>query len=350
MAARLLNLIALSSFLILASNFGPSPVTALSIDSSAHQVRHLGHHQLIAKKKRSNTGRCKPRPSSSSVVHHSTSSVAVVHTTPHPTTSKAAAPKPTPAPSNNAPANTGHGGNGKVGIAWAMGDDPSLKNFVTSKVSTVYTWSPFKPSQVDQLGLDFAAMLWGTKQIGDFVNLVKPGYARYALAFNEPDIQGQSNLDPGYAASLWKQYLEPLKAHGYTLISPAVTSGPGGKPWLQSFLGACSGCSVDNIALHWYGTDPQAFISYVEDFHNTFKKNIWVTEFACQSFVSSVPQCSASQVTNFMNTVTAWMDSTSYVSKYFAFGVMHDMQGVNPLDQLMAANGQPTELGWNYLT
>jgi len=39
---------------------------------------------------------------------------------------------------------------------------------------------------------------------------------------------------------------------------------------------------VDAIALHWYGTDPQAFISYVQDFHNTFNKNIWVTEFACQ--------------------------------------------------------------------
>jgi hypothetical protein len=70
-----------------------------------------------------------------------------------------------------------------------------------------------------------------------------------------------------------------------------------------------------------------------------------------------------------MNTVTAWMDSTWYVEAYFAFGklpailwiwtwlnfstpqgVTHNMVGVNPLDQLMASNGQPTELGWNYLT
>jgi hypothetical protein len=31
-------------------------------------------------------------------------------------------------------------------------------------------------------------------------------------------------------------------------------------------------------------------------------------------------------------------------------GIMHNMVGVNPLNQLMAANGQPTALGWSYLT
>jgi hypothetical protein len=28
---------------------------------------------------------------------------------------------------------------------------------------------------------------------------------------------------------------------------------------------------------------------------------------------------------------------------------MHDMQGVNVLDQLMAANGMPTDLGYLYI-
>ncbi|KAF8914104.1 hypothetical protein CPB84DRAFT_1627798, partial [Gymnopilus junonius] len=274
---------------------------------------------------------------SSSVVVHPTTH----HTTPTPTPTHTAAPSPTPTPASS--------GGGKVGLGWANGDNPSLKNFVTSKVSAIYSWSPWKPAGSDALGLEFAPMLWGTKQIGDFTNLVKPGYARWALGFNEPDISGQSNLDPGYAASLWQQYLEPLKSHGYTLVSPAVTSGPGGKTWLQNFLGACQGCNVDEIAIHWYGTDPQAFISYVQGFHTTFGKNIWVTEFACQSFVSSVPQCSKEQVQNFMDTVTGWMDSTPYVSKYFAFGVMTNMQGVNTLNQLMGTDGQPTPLGWDYL-
>jgi hypothetical protein len=36
--------------------------------------------------------------------------------------------------------------------------------------------------------------------------------------------------------------------------------------------------------------------------------------------------------------------------EFSAQGIMHDMDGVNPLNQLMASNGQPTALGWNYLT
>jgi hypothetical protein len=31
-------------------------------------------------------------------------------------------------------------------------------------------------------------------------------------------------------------------------------------------------------------------------------------------------------------------------------GVMHDMVGVNPNNQLMASNGQPTDLGYDYLS
>jgi hypothetical protein len=106
-------------------------------------------------------------------------------------------------------------------------------------------------------------MLWGTKQIADFQKLVKPGYAHTALGFNEydthslpplslqftipslrPDHPGQAAIDPGYASTLWWQYLEPLKSSGYRLISPAVTSAPAGKTWLSNFLGACGGCHV----------------------------------------------------------------------------------------------------------
>ncbi|KIM45991.1 glycoside hydrolase family 128 protein [Hebeloma cylindrosporum] len=225
----------------------------------------------------------------------------------------------------------------------------SPSNFRSSLFSSIYTWSPWKPAGSDALGLEFTPMLWGTKQIADFKRLVKAGYARTALGFNEPDHSGQASLDPGYAAQVWRDNMEPLKNIGYRLISPAVTSAPAGKTWLKNFINACSGCHVDAIAVHWYGTDPQAFISYVQDFHNTFGKNIWVTEFACQNF-SGGSQCDQNQVNNFMNTVTAWMDSTGYVERYFAFGIMHDMVGVNPLNQLMASNGQPTALGWNYLT
>lgn len=70
-----------------------------------------------------------------------------------------------------------------------------------------------------------------------------------------------------------------------------------------------------------------------------------------------------------MGTVTAYMDAADWVPYYFAFGVcfppslssglmfyfnatgiMHDMQGVNTANQLMASSGQPTDLGYQYIS
>jgi hypothetical protein len=49
---------------------------------------------------------------------------------------------------------------------------------------------------------------------------------------------------------MWKTYLEPLKAAGIRLGSPATTSSPTGKVWLQDFLTACAGgCTVDYVVL-----------------------------------------------------------------------------------------------------
>jgi len=84
------------------------------------------------------------------------------------------------------------------------------------------------------------------------------------------------------------------------------------------------------------------------DFHNTFGKPIWATEFACQNF-NGGPQCTRDQVFAFADEVTAFMDSTDWVEAYFPFRVMHDMQGVNQDNQLMAGDGSPTDLAKVYL-
>jgi hypothetical protein len=53
--------------------------------------------------------------------------------------------------------------------------------------------------------------------------------------------------------------------------------------------------------------------------HTTFGYDIWVTEFACESF-SGGKQCGQQEVTDFMRKVTGFMDGTDYVQQYFAFG------------------------------
>jgi len=193
-------------------------------------------------------------------------------------------------------------------------------------------------------------MLWGNdaSDISDFTKLVVEGYADIAAGFNEPNQDGQSNMSPETGVSLWKQYLEPLKSKGYQLVSPAVSSADSGKTWMASFMSNCDGCQIDYIAIHYYGTSTDDFQTYVKYWWTTYGLPILITEFACQDF-SGGPQCSESQVWTFMETMTKWFDSTSYVKYYSAFGVMHDMQGVNTLNQLLASSDSPTDLGYFYI-
>lgn len=111
-------------------------------------------------------------------------------------------------------------------------------------------------------------------------------------------------MTPERGAELWTTYIEPLKAQGMRLGTPAPSSAPSGKTWMQEWLQACNGgCNPDFVALRkfrlnnkfcdkltdifdisidWYDVDANAFIGYLEDFHATFNLPLWVTEWACQ--------------------------------------------------------------------
>jgi len=153
---------------------------------------------------------------------------------------------------------------------------------------------------------------------------------------------------------------------------------------MKDFFAACDGCTVslsrslicccdinilsqfDAQAVHWYDTSFDNFKSYINDYHNLFNLPIWVTEFAYQVciffFVTSSPfssgqqsftggaQGSLSQIQDFMGQATSYMDSQDWVEYYCWFGAMHDMQNVNPLNQLMASDGGLTDLGRQFLS
>jgi hypothetical protein len=50
------------------------------------------------------------------------------------------------------------------------------------------------------------------------------------------------------AADSWRANMEPF-AKSAKLVSPAITNGPAGVPWLQEFMTECSGCTVNYINL-----------------------------------------------------------------------------------------------------
>jgi len=203
-------------------------------------------------------------------------------------------------------------------------------------------------------------MLWGPSQVSQFSqsinSTIRQRHVTHVLGFNEPQQTGQSNLSPADAASIWKAQLEPLKTQGILLGSPAPSSAPSGKQWLLDWMQACGGwdgtqggCTVDFVALHWYDINSTAFIQYLEDFHTTFQKPIWVTEWACQNFNNVDEQCSQQDIIDFMNVTQSFMDQTDWVERYAWFGAMRNLSGVNQWNALMDGSGHLSPLGEQFI-
>jgi len=254
----------------------------------------------------------------------------------------------------------------KVGVAWPFtgtGTNPNLWSLAGgtwgSKISWIYTWSPDQDQTSQQIGLEFVPMLWGQKQVTDFQNRLNAGsfdQAQAILGFNEPERSDQANLSPSAAVALWNQVMiNQVKARlpHVRLGAPAVSSDPSiGKPWLTQFLQLCTNCQIDFIPIHWYGSDPNAFISYVEDIHNTFGKNIWVTEWAYTTFSACNPssQAAMNTVFSFMGQTSIFLDETaSYVERYSWFGAVTSTSSDLECSVLITSNGaSATALGGQY--
>ncbi|KAF9547698.1 hypothetical protein CPC08DRAFT_648661 [Agrocybe pediades] len=239
----------------------------------------------------------------------------------------------------------------KAGLAWPNGNTVDISQYEGGKISWYYSWSAHPANST----LEFVPMFWGLQSSEDFNATIQQTLSdprlnvTALLGMNEPEQPGQSNITAQQGVDMWKTYVQPFNSTGLRLGSPATSSGPSGKIWLQDFLTLCGDdCTVDFIALHWYGTNASQFIAYVEDFHNTFNKTIWVTEWACQNFVDFSAQCSDEDVRQFLNATQSYLDNATFVERYSWFGAMKDMQGVNEDNALMGSNGSITSLGKQY--
>ncbi|EJF62918.1 hypothetical protein DICSQDRAFT_56805 [Dichomitus squalens LYAD-421 SS1] len=239
----------------------------------------------------------------------------------------------------------------KAGLAWPNGNSIDINQYLsTGKVQWYYTWGP---SSI-QSNIEFVPQLWGTKQLSQWDSSIN-GTIRslnvtHALGFNEREISGQSNLSPSDASALWQAHIEPLKAQGILLGSPAPSSSPAGKQWLLDWMSACGGgCTIDFVAVHYYDVNSTGFVEYLTDYHDTFQKPVWVTEWACQNYNNANEQCSQRDVVDFMNATQQFTDETDWLERYAWFDAMEDMQGVNSADALMSSGGKINQLGEQYL-
>ncbi|KAJ7095733.1 hypothetical protein B0H15DRAFT_68614 [Mycena belliarum] len=204
----------------------------------------------------------------------------------------------------------------KRGLAFAAdnGTDISRANQTTGVVSWVYNWGLIPPDYLASSGIEYMPMQWGAAGIENLAVTVKGLGSKTILTFNEPDFSEQSNINATYAAQLWMQYIEPLKASGIRLGGPAVSSSTTGRPWLTDFMAACSQCTIDFIPIHWYGEGTGGFYDYLYQVHGQFPNHtLWITEFAETSSNDSV-------VLNFMNETITALDGLDFVERYSWFG------------------------------
>jgi Glycosyl hydrolase catalytic core len=244
----------------------------------------------------------------------------------------------------------------KRGMASNVG--PSAALVATASVPGIawwYNWAAQSPG--GDVRVEFVPMIWGGKSLDDAV----PGGSHYLLGFNEPDFKSQSNLTAQQAAAYWPMVQAKAKAAGLPVVSPGVNfcgsatdtsqcSDPtvtDPYTYLKDFFAACSGCTVDYVAVHAYECDLPSLRDYIEgnvDAGGTlqgfgqFGKPIWITELACDSTHSVADQKA------YMQAVVPYLEGNPNVFRYAWFNAKNI-----PNAEIMNADGTLTDLGTTYV-
>ncbi len=252
----------------------------------------------------------------------------------------ASSPAPAPKPNTNS-----HQSSPDVTPRGLVYNTATLTNLFSSSsaISWAYNWDS-QPGGTLSPNIQFVPQFWGpipvhTDHWKTNADKALAAGSTHFLGFNEPDIAEQANLLPPAAVTAWKTYLEPY-AGKVKLGSPSVCNGPEptkGLQWLSTFLDGCSSCTIDFIAIHWYGLandeGVKDFKDHVAKAHVIAKgRSVWITEFQ--------PSGSVEQQADFMAKILPWLDdkSQSGVERYAYFQV----------DNILASDGKLTKLGSVY--
>lgn len=199
------------------------------------------------------------------------------------------------------------------GLAWGVNNNYGPR-IAKGLISWYWHWQD-GPNPLFNGKLEFVPCFWGPRYFSQWNQRkqeMKGNLPKHILSFNEPDVSGQANLDPKYAARLHMQELEPYAKRGVKISSPQIVYNI---QWLQEFMNECNklGCTVDFMAIHWYGTynDMAAFKRWVKLVYNIFKKPIWVTEYG----ITAASGGNMAAIKQFHMDATIWMQSVKYVKR-----------------------------------
>ncbi|KAI3396624.1 hypothetical protein diail_11877 [Diaporthe ilicicola] len=198
-----------------------------------------------------------------------------------------------------------------------------------SSVNWLYNWDSNTTNK--QEFTEYVPMLWGinsdhTGVWDDHASAWIAAGSQHLLAFNEPEVASQSNLDPTAAADAYRKFMQPFAGKA-RLGAPAVSND--GRGWMTQFLGNCSDCAVDFVPIHWYNPanvsdDFKHFVSDMCDIAGD--RPVWITEFQAAGSVD--------EKTGFLTDAIAWLDDQQCVERYAYFGTADN-------DRELLDNGGP---------
>ena len=236
-----------------------------------------------------------------------------------------------------------------LAVSGKMGTKISPKSF---RVTWYYNWGE-KPSTNEYYdGTEYVPMVWKSTSADNFYNRVmthKSNGYKYVLTFNEPDLEGQCDMEVDAVYTVWKGI---SSVSGIKISSPVTALWPKiSTAWFQPFmdkLQAGVDHDVDFISLHCYPENAQGagmaefFLRDVVDWTwEKYHKPIWITEFSTHgNYVT------ANGTKEFWEAVMPELDKRDYVERYsvFAFDA-----GSNPgYGMWNYSTGVPTEAGIVY--
>ncbi|KAH9963159.1 glycosyl hydrolase catalytic core-domain-containing protein [Russula dissimulans] len=353
-----LRLFSVFSLAVLNISFSALPVDALAVDRG-HIGRSPNHAHAGLAKRNGSSARCRPRPTSTSTSTGSSTSPALGTPTytPHTTTTTTTTTTTSHPSTSSTPNNLS-----KFGISWSNMVERSIRNVITAESPTrlVFDWHyqgydgilTLPSNAIYMASVPNAAVNWE-----DVVSTLQKAdsYARLIRPFNEPNIESQSNMPPGEACGLIKQYLLPLRSsHGYEIITPAVTTDSTGMAWLKTFFSLNCGTTI--LDLHYYGITGSGFVSSIQSF-SSFGRKIIVTEFGAMDYEHNVPATHAQYVDVF-NGVMQECQTNAQIYACFQFGWFSAAVpgGLSDDNRLLeecpndSTDCGPSAHGWQYLS
>lgn len=237
-----------------------------------------------------------------------------------------------------------------------LGATESLMNRLHQANRHVFTlllaWSAYPPSDGLPEGMEFLPQYWGPGKEGDIQGQIARGVIRPGmtiLGYNEPDQPGQANLGVWDAISSFKAQLTPLAAQGYKITSPACTSDEKGFQWIKEFMDNCQDCGISILQTHFYGTNADDFIAYIQRLR-VFGLPIIISEYASETFGWGA-DLSLEETRAFVAKTQAWLNQQDDVIAYFYFGPLTTWAagGVNHNSLMISDDGNMNDLGRQYI-